>query len=94
MKAYISLFIILFCLYGCYIGEYDNGVPYIGIDWNSNKLDQRLSYKRANICWQRERKIAVLKRGNTLSDSIDSDIWHKCLHSEGKYSFVTDENYQ
>ncbi|MGC6377912.1 hypothetical protein ACNO7L_08910, partial [Bisgaard Taxon 45] len=68
--------------------------PYIGIDWNSNKLDQRLSYKRADRCWQRERKIAVLKRGNTLSDSIDSDIWHKCLLSEGKYSFANDENYQ
>ncbi|WP_424410413.1 hypothetical protein [Pasteurella sp. PK-2025] len=94
MKAYISLFIIIFCLYGCYIGENDNGVPYIGIDWNSNKLDQRLSYKRADRCWQRERKIAVLKLGDKLSDSIDSDIWHKCAHSEGKYLFINDLAYQ
>ena len=94
MKVHISLLIGVFFLYGCYIGEYDNGLPYIGIDWNSNKLEQRLSYKRANECWKRERKIAVLKlRNERLPDSIDGDILDKCILSKGKYLFNQDPEY-
>ncbi|MEH8048473.1 MULTISPECIES: hypothetical protein [Pasteurellaceae] len=94
MKIHISLLIIIFCLYGCYIGESENGIPYIGLDWNSNELDKRLSYKQANRCWKREREIAALKLESKLSDFIDSDIYNKCLHSKGEYSFEDDEIYK
>lgn len=96
MKIHISLLIIVFCLYGCYIGESKNGISYIGLDWNSNdSLDDRLSYKRANRCWKRERYIAILKlRNEILSDSIDGDILDKCILFKGKYFFNKDPKYQ
>ena len=86
-----ALLSILF-LTGCYIGVSDTGYKYIGIDWNSDQLDKRLSYKQAVSCSDTQEQIAKQKLQDKYNIDIAGDIYTKCINNKS-YKFEFDPKY-
>ena len=86
MMGNLVKYTFLLLLSGCYIGVNDNGGRYIGLDWNSNHLDKRLSYRKSVECEKKQQEIAKSVLKDKYTEAVANDILHKCIKSH-RYKF-------
>ena len=86
MKMLFNVIAVIFCLSlsACHYGIFD---------WNKQKVDKTIGYKKLNSCVSSQQNIARVALGNKYSEAIDNDIFYKC-YDKPSYKFESDPKYR